>query len=442
MIRKVREYIIKNNLLKKGDRVTVALSGGADSVCLLLCLWALREAFALELKAVHVHHGLRGAEADCDAEFCRLLCQRLEIPFVLRRAAVREYADSQKLSLEEAGRILRYRILREEAAGNRIAVAHHRDDQAETLLFHLLRGTGIRGLTGMAPCREDIIRPLLGVSREQIEEYLRQCGQDYQIDSSNETDDFFRNRIRHFLMPMLEELNPRAAEHLCQLAEQAGEVDDFLEHTAQAWLKEKAMREERQIRLPLDELWRLNAAPGKRVLMLAMEELLGSRKDIGSVHINSLWELPERAVGSRISLPGGVTAERGYQELYLFQGEIDTDPQLPKLSMQIFSAEKGQKIPEKRYTKWFDYDRIKNTLQWRFRQEGDYLVLAGVGRKTVKAYMIDRKIPARERNRIPVLADGSHVLWIAGYRISEAYKISGETKRILQVTVGGNEDEG
>ena len=229
MTDRVRKYIRQYQLLQEGDRVTVGLSGGADSVCLLLCMKAVQEEYRLQLQAVHVHHGLRGEEADRDAAFAESLCRKLAVPFRLRHAPVRELARREGLSLEEAGRILRYQILREESNGGKIAVAHHRDDQSETLLFHMVRGTGIRGLAGMLPEKDGIIRPLLCVGRAEIEVYLQSVGQEYCVDSTNADTAYARNRIRCELLPWLRDnMNPRVSEHLAELAEQAAQLDAWL----------------------------------------------------------------------------------------------------------------------------------------------------------------------------------------------------------------------
>lgn len=443
MVGKVERYIREQNLCEKGERIVVGASGGADSTALLLCLWEMRQRWDFEITAVHVHHGLRGEEADRDAAFAEELCESRGIPFRLRTADVADYAGREGLSLEEAGREERYRILREEADGGLIAVGHHREDQAETLLFHLFRGTGLRGLSGMAPRRDDIIRPLLAVSRDEIEAYLAERGQPYVTDQTNGEDTYTRNRIRHHLIPWVEkEINPRAVDHLVQLADQAREADRYLDSVAESWLTLYQERRGPGIAVPLAGLTGLDPAVGKRALMIAYSELTGSRRDLSSAHVTALWELKNHPVGSRCALPGGYEAHRDYECLYLKKRE--DEPQgtpLPTLITRVFAREPGQKIPEKEYTKWFDYDRIDRGAVLRYRCEGDYLELAGVGHKTVKSYMIDRKIPAKVRNFIPVLADGSHVMWIVGYRISEAYKVTEQTRTIFEAKIGGREDE-
>jgi len=419
MIRELRHCAEQHQLFGQGDRITVALSGGADSVCLLLCLCALREDMDLHLKAVHVHHGLRGEAADGDAAFCADLCERLGVPLEVEHINAAALAKEHHQSTEEAGRNARYAILRKAAQGGWIAVAHHSDDQCETILHNIIRGTGIKGLAGMDYKSGDIIRPLLDADRTGIEAWLRKQGETWREDASNREDCYTRNRIRNTLLPYMEEqINAGVRRHLLSLGEQARELMEEPETAA-----EKLKIREDLIRIA------------------------GTGKDITAAHVNGVYELGRMQVGRRLNLPYGITAVRDYDGVHLEKkreaedsaegadraserGELPS----PEETCSVFAAEKPVKIPEKEFTKWFDYDKIIGPLCWRYRTPGDYLELDGVGRKKVKEYLIDRKIPAGERDRIPLLADGSHILWIPGLRISSYYKVSETTTHILEVT--------
>ncbi len=239
MLKKVRDYIMEYRMLQPGERVIVALSGGADSVCLLSVLKELSDqadGLKLELKAVHVHHGLRGGEADRDGAYAGELCRRLGIPFSMVCRDVAGYAKEHGLSTEEAGRVLRYQALQAEGEGwgaAKIALAHHKDDNAETILHHLLRGSALRGLGGMHPVQENRIRPLLCVGREEIEEYLKERGLGWCEDSTNASCEYTRNRIRNLVMPLLKEcVNERAVENILQAGEIVSEADAYLEGVA------------------------------------------------------------------------------------------------------------------------------------------------------------------------------------------------------------------
>ncbi len=438
MLQKVGRYIRQENMWKQGDQVTAGVSGGADSVCLLLCLAALAPGEGIRLQAVHVHHGLRGEEADQDQAFVEALCRRLEIPCICRRADVARLAKENRQSLEEAGRLARYAILRQEAGGGKIAVAHHQGDQAETVLGNLLRGTGIRGAAGMAPVSGPVIRPLLACTRQEIQEFLKEQGQEWREDASNQEDAYTRNRIRRHLLPLADrEVNPRAQEHLAAFAQQARETDQLLEALAAPFLAQAVEREGRW-GLPAALAAEQPPALGKRILAGLLERAAGSRKDVGAWHLNTLWELLEKPVGSRLDLPGGVRAERGYRFLWLGPQEApEPEPSLPSMRQELLSRKEFLKTEENQCTKCFDYDKIKTSAILRFRREGDYLSLPGGKHKSVKKYMIEEKIPAPERGRIPVLADGSHILWVVGGRVSAEYRVTEETQRVLRVTIGG-----
>lgn len=445
----VKQYIRQEGLLAEGDHVIVGLSGGADSVCLLYCLLSLREVLGITVSAVHVHHGIRGEEADRDANFCSRLCMHEKIPFRLLHADVPEEARKRNRSLEEAGREIRYLRFRElrrdyeimhPGTRCRIAVAHHMDDQAETVLMNLCRGTGLRGLAAMPSERDGIIRPLLSCRRRNIEEWLKARGYEWIEDGTNSSDDYTRNRIRHHLLPEICEINSRGVEHLAFIARQAGEWDAWLVSETEKWM---SGRKDLTV-LPVEELAALPEALCGRIVLECLAKAVGSRRNIGSRHIRAVQSLLTSQVGSKIRLPGGLTAERGYQEIFFrredtLSGKRETLP--VRADFSVFPLRKGQKIPEKEYTKWFDYDKISKSVGFRTRKQGDELVLAGVGTKTVQRYMIDARIPAEERDRIPILAAGDSVLWIVGYRMNAAYQVTEDTRTVLQVTVHPSQTE-
>lgn len=470
---KVWDFVRETDMLQAGDRIVIAVSGGADSVCLLKVL--TENQIDLRLRAVHVHHGLRGGEADRDAEFVREICKRVGVPLEVVYRNVREYADRRGLSEEEAGRILRYEALEEAArrweqekcSVSRpvwIAVAHHQDDNAETILHHLLRGSGLRGLSGMKAVQGNRIRPLLGVRRSEIVTYLRDSGWSWCEDSSNNSGAYTRNRIRHELIPyMTEHINVRAVENLLHAGELMGQADQYLERQADMVWRQYGRVEAR-------ESGRRGRVMIDREGFLAQEQLIRSylirhmlglaapgQKDITAKHIRQIDRLAEGAVGGRCDLPGDLRAVRTYQELCL---ECNQEKQcLEEMSVslpapgqesvrfgdwefRVFFREKGAEIPKKEYTKWFDYDRIKDTLSIRCRQSGDFLILPGGGRKRLNRFLIDEKILREQRDRIPVLTEGNQVLWVVGYRISEYYKIREATHTILQVDFYGGKAYG
>ena len=468
MLKKVRDYMREHEMTAPGDAVIVALSGGADSVCLLTVLKQLATPEFL-LRAVHVHHGIRGAEADRDEAFAQKLCESLSVPLCVAYCHVPAYAAEHGLSEEEAGRILRYQVLEKEAgkweqelpAGSRvkIALAHHRDDNAETILHHLLRGSGLTGLAGIRPVQGRRIRPLLCVGREEIRAYLEAGHISWCEDSTNQSPDYTRNRIRSQVLPLLKTaVNEQAEEHILQAGQIIGQADAYLRQQAEEiWQEAVCGREEDLAAIPLTAFARQPEILKTYLIRHMLDQLHPGWKDIGSRHFTAIAELAGKPVGSRLDLPGGLMARTGYETLEIVRkterevsvktesgadGEIHGRQTVPELHMTVFSRQKDQEIPKNQYTKWFDYDKIKDTLSVRTRRTGDYLILPSGGSKTIARYMIDEKIPKEKREQILLLAEGSHVLWVVGFRISEYYKIEEHTENILQVTCDGGKDYG
>ena len=468
MLKKVRDYMREHEMTAPGDAVIVALSGGADSVCLLTVLKQLATPEFL-LRAVHVHHGIRGAEADRDEAFAQKLCESLSVPLCVAYCHVPAYAAEHGLSEEEAGRILRYQVLEKEAgkweqelpAGSRvkIALAHHRDDNAETILHHLLRGSGLTGLAGIRPVQGRRIRPLLCVGREEIRAYLEAGHISWCVDSTNQSPDYTRNRIRSQVLPLLKTaVNEQAEEHILQAGQIIGQADAYLRQQAEEiWQEAVCGREEDLAAIPLTAFARQPEILKTYLIRHMLDQLHPGWKDIGSRHFTAIAELAGKPVGSRLDLPGGLMARTGYETLEIVRkaerevsvktesgadGEIHGRQTVPELHMTVFSRQKDQEIPKNQYTKWFDYDKIKGTLSVRTRRTGDYLILPSGGSKTIARYMIDEKIPKEKREQILLLAEGSHVLWVVGFRISEYYKIEEHTENILQVTCDGGKDYG
>lgn len=453
----IEKYIETYHMIEPGDKVIAAVSGGTDSVCLLHLLAGLREKYGFDLRAVHVHHGLRGQEADRDAEFTKQLSGGLAVPCRVFYADVRGYAKEHSISEEEAGRILRYQLLEQEAetwekGGTvKIATAHHGDDNAETILYNLFRGSGLAGIGGILPVRDRIIRPLLCVSRKEILEYLKEYSLEYCEDSTNQTNDYTRNRMRRIILPAVtEEINPQASRHVCQAGEKIRQAHEFIQDAADKWLS--VHRDNKDPSLISGRLLKEPEILQSYVLRRILAETAGTEKDLSSSHIDALLDLLSGQTGRRADLPGGIGAVREYAGLRIEKKSRIQKEKVPEgaagsllLEINVFPREEvqeNQEFPKNQYTKWFDYDKIKNRLSVRTRRTGDYITIKGGGKKSVKAYMIDEKIPAADRDSIFLLADGSHILWIIGYRISEYYKIGPQTTTILQAELNGGKHHG
>ena len=479
---KVFSYMEKHNMIFPGHSIVVGVSGGADSVCLLFVLLEYAKKVPLKLAVVHVNHGLR-PDAGEDAAYVESLCRQEGVPFFLREADVNAFAASEKRSEEEAGRLLRYRAFREIAASlsaNRIAVAHNGNDLAETALFHLFRGSGLRGLCGIPPVREEIIRPLLCLQRDEIEGYLKERGISFRTDSTNLEDDYTRNRIRHYVLPFAQEqVSSGAVAHICRTTELLSEVEEYLEQQTKEAMSQcvEIQRMEavssRDIRgdrgsdslrflINVELFGKLHGAIQKRLLLCLIKMLSPGHRDIGAVHVEEALALFGKEGNPVLDLPFGITAEKSYGQVLLWRrakaaGDNLTDMELRvelpqgeteqplvyemgdfgQAEISVFFLKRGQKIPQNQCTKWFDCDRIMESPILRFRRTGDFFCIAdghgGMVRKMLKDYMITEKIPRRDRGKVPLLTEGNHVLWLMGYRISEYYKIDENTKRVLQV---------
>lgn len=446
MKKKVLDFIREQHMVEEGDGVLAAVSGGADSVCLLFLLCSMREELAVRLAAFHLHHGLRGAEADRDEAFVKQLCEAWQVPFYSAHEDAAAYGRERGISEEEAGRELRYshlEALADRLSFGKIAVAHHREDQAETVVFHLFRGTGLKGMGGIRPVRGKIIRPLLECSRQEIEGYLRENGISWCEDSTNSENTYKRNRIRNELLPWAGQyLNERASEHAAQFARFAAQADAYFEAQAEMIL-EAENRAAVSVRT-------FDSQPEilKGYLVRAMiRQAGGSARNLTERHIQAVCALTGPGGGVRADLPGGLQAVRGYRELRIARPErLEESGILEQLGKQlqfrVYPREKQLEIPKNRCTKWFDYDRIKGTLSVRTRKEGDYFLLRDGKKKLLRRYLIDEKIPEAERDKLLLLTEGSHVLWVIGYRISEYYKVSETTEKILEVSVCKGEKDG
>ena len=455
-------------MFQNGDRVVLGVSGGADSICLLFVLLKLRESLGIELCVVHVNHGVR-PDAGEDAAYVESLCRQYQLPFLLEEISMPELAGKLGTTEEEAGRMARYEAFGkacEKYNCNKIAVAHNSNDRAETMLFHLFRGTGLKGMAGILPVRDNVVRPLLCLERDEIEEYLKVRSILYKQDSTNETDDYTRNRIRHHILPYAKEhIAGGCVNNMCRAGEIFAEEERYLEEQTLEALEACMISGENMWELEVETFLKQHPVIRKRLLLWALRHLSPRHQDITAVHIQdilSLFEIPENR---QIHLPYQIRGRRIYDRVRLEQGTEELqegfDIEIPRLTSVgeehttwlpdgtklVFTLmEAPENFPENtaffenicknRYTKWLDYDTIFKSLRVRTRQTGDYLTIRGketICHKKLKDYMVTEKIPQDARDKIPVIAEEDHVLWLAGYRISEHYKVTINTKKILQV---------
>ena len=441
---KVFSCIEKYQMIPKNSHIIVGLSGGADSVCLLKLLKEYKKQQEFQLYAVHVNHHIRGEEAVRDEEFSKAVCKKLEVPFTVFHYDVPKLAQEEKLSLEEAGRNVRREAF-EKAKKNIkmqgkkiIALAHHENDNAETVLHNLMRGSGAAGLGGIRPVSGEkvkYIRPLLFVKRAELETYLKEQEMSWVTDSTNEETEYTRNKIRHQIIPVMEEINPQAVTCIGRAAENMWKIEEYLQEQTDI-LYGRYVKETEDTFCIAKECFSEKEIMQSYLIMRVLERASKGKKNITAAHIEAVRGLFKGRTGASVSLAWGLTANQVYGDVHI-QRKKEKENGIYTLEWEVFPYEK-QQIPEKTYTKWFDYDKIKDSLEVRFRLPGDYITInAQGGRKKLKDYFIDCKIPRQERDRITLLAEGSHILWAVGLRISGHYKITSQTKTVLEVHVKG-----
>ena len=445
MLKRARNTIAQFHMFPRGAKIIVGLSGGADSVSLLHLLCSMQAEYDWHITAVHIHHGLRGADADGDMAFAESFCEKLGISCVSRKVDVKAEAKARKLGEEETGRLLRYKAFRELAGEDGfIAVAHHQQDQAETVLMRLCRGTGLKGLGGMRPVRGNICRPLLFCSRGDIEAYCLENGLNWREDASNQEEKYTRNRLRLKVLPLLQEINSKAAEHISETAELLALEEDFLEEQAEiCYLAVRKDGAEGEICLDREKLSGLHPAMAKRVLRKAMAEFL--QADVSQVQIDALEDLLKKETGRSRDFLEGIHAENRYDLLVLslkkeksegyqyalMVGE-KTDISERGISVALWVSQRYETDTDD--TKCFDFDKCGGDFFCRTRKTGDVISLKK-GRKKIKDLFIDEKVPREERTTFPLITAGEEVLWAVGLRVSEKHLPDENTERFLYVRI-------
>ncbi|MDD2554889.1 MAG: tRNA lysidine(34) synthetase TilS [Syntrophaceticus sp.] len=456
---KVEEFIKKENLIDPGMRVVVGVSGGADSVALLSVLRELAPSFSMELHVAHLNHLLRD-EAGDDAAFVQRFAHSLEIPVTVGYARVADYGRRNKMSTEEAARWARYRFLGHVArkvGAPRIAVGHHLGDQVETVIFNFLRGAGPAGIAGIPVHNRGVVRPLLGVTREEIENYCSSLGLSWCTDLTNLTTDYQRNRIRVELLPYLRQsFNPRVDRAVAQTAEIISEEDKVMDHLAAFLLKGITVEEQGELRVSLDEFLSLPLALQRRMLRKVIRRQGGRLRDFGYHNYNdclSYLEVPHTC--GELHLPHGWRLIKG-SGYFIFSKACPRDgvvpevhrilnvpgeTEIPELDLSICAEVKPydqgysqfiHNFREESYQAGFDYDKIQLPIFVRTRRAGDRIRPFGLqGTKKIKKLFNDLKVPPQQRDSVPLVVSDDEIYWVVGYRRGAAAPVTGETRHIL-----------
>ena len=480
---KVRQAIDRHGLLAGGGTVVVGVSGGPDSLCLLHVLNRLREVYGIELHIAHLDHRIRGVEAKEDAAFVARLAGEWGLPATVEARDVPQLARESKLAIEEAARQARYSFLAQVAlavGAKRIAVGHHADDQTETIVMHWLRGAGLAGLRGMLPQTDlggmrleaawpdhpplnlQLIRPLLDTSRAEIIAYCREHGLKPRFDRSNLDTTYYRNRLRHELIPYLESYNPNIREVLRRSAQIINDDYSFLQaELERVWPAVVSSESGEAITFDLERWRALPTSQQRSTLREAVHRLRRSLRNINWIHTeNALSALTAKPAGTQVTLPQGLMLSIGYRDFTVadegFVPQVDWPlllveslavavpgvTELPdsgwRLEAAIIARGEFRQDHLDNLNPWqafLDYERTGPEFVLRQRRSGDRFQPLGLGghEKTLHVFMIDHKIPRRLRGFVPIVASPRHIVWVAGWRIDERAKITAETERVLHL---------
>lgn len=464
---RVLDFIRQHNLVVPGQRLLVAASGGPDSVCLLHILYSLRDGLGIKLHIAHLNHQLRGAESEADAAYVEGLARGLGLPAITGRGDVLGYQALHRTSLEEAAREVRYAFLARQAGelgAGAVALGHTADDQVETILMHLVRGTGVAGLRGMAPLVRRrpqgaerplvLVRPLLEVSRRETEAYCREHGLQPRFDASNVSPAYLRNRFRNELLPLLESLNPGFREAILRTARILNYDLDYLESRVESaaggWGR-VAYRQDNTVVIDTREARALHPALLRHLLRRALRELLGDLKDVEARHIEDMVALLSKPAGKTLHLLRGLAFVAGYGRCLLAfapllgQGgpplkeeyplEVPGEARLPGgLIRASLQSDLPQVYDETNMRVFCDHRASDGRFMVRSRRPGDRFQPLGIDKpKKLQDFMVDARIPRALRDSIPLVCSSRGILWVVGYRLAHWARVTDSTEQVLRL---------
>ncbi len=456
MEKKVLAAIKEYELIEENDHVVVGVSGGPDSMALLYCLLEARKAIPFMIHVAHVNHGVRGEEARSDQLFVERISKELGLPYYTINVNMIEYGKEKGITAEEAGRELRYGFFRDilrSLGKGKIAVAHNMNDQAETLLMRIMRGTGPDGLKGMDYKSGDIIRPILGIDRKEIEEYIAEKGIETVLDKTNLQPIYDRNKVRLELIPYIEEnFNPNIINTLWRMSRIFSLDLNFLEeYTKRKFNNMLKSHDKNSIILHGSKFLEEDRSIQQRIIRNAILELNKSLQGITEGQVSAAVNLLEDfKTGKEFHFSNNIVLRINYHEIIIekskekenesYTYDIDIPGSLSlnngyHFETKILTKDDNFVMEKAKNIKYFDFDKVKGNLKVRNRREGDRFIPFGMkGSKKLKDYFIDEKVPRDLRNRIPLVVDEENILWVVGYRTSELYKVTDETRRILLIS--------
>ncbi len=455
LISQVTETIKKYSMITEGEHILIALSGGADSICLLQILHDIKDEYKISLSALYIDHRFRPEETPFEIDFCKKICGSLSVPLITKSIDIRTFAQCEGMSKQEAARELRYRVFYEtadELKADKIALGHNMDDQAETALIRLIRGSGPTGLGAIPPVRGKIIRPLIEIERTEIEAFLDKGNIPFVMDSSNLTDRYLRNKIRLLIMPEIKKINPEVVKTISRTSDIFRNEEKYFDIlVTKSLMKMISRKNDRSIELFIAPMEILDTVILRRVLRRAIDAT-HKLKGISFLHIEDIIHLLKYGRnGDRIFLPNNIRVIKKYSLLtitseepkrlatYIIEkpGEVRVMESSLALLTKLISADETGDIGDGKKTALINGDKLIFPLSIRSRKNGDYFYPFGMGkRKKIQDYFVDNKVPRDERDAVPLLINGNEeIMWIVGYRIDDRYKIEKNTKKILKCTV-------
>ncbi len=457
LLTRVKDTIKKYHLLKPGDHVVVAVSGGPDSVCLLSVLQALEKELTLSLHIAHLDHMFRGKESEDEARFVKGLAKKLGIGATIEAIDVPAFCRQRGLSAQAGAREVRYAFLArvaEKAGAAWIATGHTATDQAETFLMRMLRGAGVAGLSAIPPKRGNIIRPLIETTREEVLEHLQSRGLTYVTDPSNRKAIYTRNRIRMDVLPVLKQFNPRIVETFAHEAALLRDEDEAIEAHLALLAKGLFTREEGVLAIQRSGFNALPLAFRRRMFRRAAGLIHEAGPTLSMVQVDeALAFMAAARTGRCLNLPSMLRIEREYERFILSASDkagnfshtliVPGATVIPELGMNVeimLAEDRSVRTAEDKNYLWqalFDYDKIGTVLTLRSRRPGDRFHPAGMGGRSKKLqdYLVDGKVPRRKRDMVPLLCSGDDILWVVGLRTDERFIVGARTKRALKVTI-------
>ena len=439
---KILDFVKKNKLIKPGEVIGVGVSGGVDSMALLHFLHSNKELLDIDVVAIHINHGIR-EESDDEALFVLQKCREMGVRVYKFTIDSPKIAKDKKVSIETAARDGRYGVfeaLVKKDIVDKIALAHHQSDQAETILMHIFRGSGLAGARGMEPIRDKIyIRPMLPVSKEEIEDYASMNGIEYVEDSSNADTNYTRNHLRHVVMKDILKKWPNAIEAINNFALAVCDDDDYIKSVTNT---NALIVDDKIVQMPCSYFYGSSAIYSR--IVFETLSLIGVKKDIERKHIEMIKELAFSENGKKIKLPYDIVVSKEYDFLTFVNNHVEKSKLSKGLKIGEFEAKGYGKVVIKRVKTsnmkdenalYFDYRKVPKDAKWRYREDGDVFEKFGGGTKKLKSFLIDKKIPVRVRDFIPVLASENEVYVIAGVEVSEKLRVEGDVPTCFKLVL-------